>query len=273
MGNVQTGFADVNGAHLYYQIAGEGQTITFVHAGIADHHLWDAQFAALQSNYRVISYDLRGYGQSTSPAMPYSTAEDLHALLTHLGVETTALVACSMGGTAALDFLLTYPQMATALVMVCSTPSGYQPQGAPPPLILQLMDAAKSGDAEKMANVAVLLWGVGERRKPEQVDQQFRDLVYEMSLIGFRNQLAGLPQPSASPSPALDRLKEVNVPTLIIDGAEDHPSTHTAGELMASQIAGARRKLMANVAHLPSLEAPDEFTRLLEPFLDEALSE
>jgi pimeloyl-ACP methyl ester carboxylesterase len=271
MSNLQTGFADINGAHIYYQTAGAGRTITFVHAGVADHRLWDAQFEALQSTYRVISYDLRGYGQSTAPAMPYSHSEDLHALLGHLGVERTALVACSMGGTAALDTVLTYPDIATALVMVCSDPSGYMPEGAPPPLILQLVEASKAGDAEKMANVAVLLWGVGERRKPEQVDQQFRDLVYDMSLIGFRNQLAGMGQELTIAQPAIGRLNEVRIPTLIIDGAEDSPTTHTAGELMAKGIAGSRRKLMANVAHLPSLENPIEFNKLLIPFLAEVL--
>jgi len=273
MSDVQTGFAEINGARIYYEVAGQGDPVTFVHAGVSDHRLWDAQFAALQSNYRVIRYDLRGYGQTTSPAMPYSHHEDLRALLTHLGVERTALVACSMGGTAALDFLLTYPAMASALVMVCSSPSGYQPQGAPPPLILQLIAASQARDAERMANLAVLIWGVGENRKPEQVDQHFRDLVYETSLIGFKSQLGGLPQSGSITPPALGRLSEVHVPTLIIDGAEDSPAVHAAGELMASQIEGARRKLMANVAHLPSLENPAEFNKLIVPFLDEALNQ
>ena len=229
MGNVQTGFADVNGAHLYYQTAGEGKTVTFVHAGVADHRLWDAQFEALQSTYRVISYDLRGYGQSTSPAMPYSTVDDLHALLTALGVEKTALVGCSIGGTAVVDFTLAYPKLVSTLVAVSATPSGYQLQGEMPPLLIQLMDAAKAADAEKMANLAVQIWAVGPKRKAEQVDQFTRDLTYDMSLIGFRNQLAGLPQPTPSPTSAVDRLKEINVPTLIIDGAEDDPSILAAG--------------------------------------------
>src|ERR1700712_4313524 len=99
MMSVETGYAEINGAHMYYEVAGEGETVTFVHAGVADHRLWDAQFAALAPRYRAIRYDLRGLGHTTARAMSYSHAADLHALLTHLGVERTALVGCSMGAT------------------------------------------------------------------------------------------------------------------------------------------------------------------------------
>lgn len=270
--NVQTGYADTNGARIYFEFAGSGETtITLIHAGVADRRLWDGQFALLAERFRVLRYDLRGYGQTTSPVMPYSHAEDLRELLTLLGIKRTALIACSMGGTAALDFLLTYPGVAWALVMVCSDPSGYMPEGAPPPLILELIAAHKAGDAEKMAQVAVQLWGVGENRAPEKVDQKVRDLVYEMSLIGFRNQLAGLGEPQNITPPAIERLDAVRVPTLIIDGAEDSATTHKAGELMAQKIAGARHVMIPNAAHLPSLEHPDEFNQLVLPFLVDAL--
>ncbi len=271
MPNVKTGYAEINGARIYYEVAGAGETITFVHAGVADRRLWDAQFAALAPRYRVVRYDLRGYGHTTAPAMSYSHVDDLRALLDTLGVERTALVGCSMGGTAALDFLLAQPARVSALVMVCSDPSGYMPQGAPPPLIMELIAAQQAGDVEKMADVAVQLWGVGENRAPERVDAKFRALVREMSLIGFQNQAAGLGEERPIEAPALDRLGEVRVPTLIIDGAEDNATTHKAGEIMAAQIVGARRVVMSDAAHLPSLEHPAEFTRLIDGFLNEAL--
>ena len=271
MSELQTGFAEINGAQIYYQVAGQGEIVTFVHAGVADHRLWDAQFEALQSKYRVISYDLRGYGQTTAPNAPFSHVDDLHALLVYLGVKRTALVGCSLGGTTALDFVLTHLQMVTALVMVCSNPSGYQPQGAPTPLIMQLIAASQANDAEKMAQLAVHIWGAGENRQPEQLDPKFRDLVYEMSLIGFKNQADGLPHPTEVAQTAISRLSEVHIPTLIIDSAEDSPSVHAAGELMAREIAGAQRVVMPNAAHLPSLEHPAEFNNLLEPFLKAAL--
>lgn len=270
----ESGYADINGARLYYEAAGDasptGETITLIHAGVADHQLWDGQFDVLAERCRVIRYDLRGFGKTTAPAMPYSHVDDLHALLAHLGVERTALIGCSMGGTAALDFLLIYPTMATALVMVCSSPSGFPFEGEPPPLIKELIAAQQADDLEKMARVATQLWGVGANRKPEQVDQKVRDLVYETSLTGFRNQAAGLGEEQHISPPANQRLNEVRVPTLIIDGAEDEPATHKAGEYMAQHIAGARRVIIADAAHVPSLERPDEFNRILFDFLNSA---
>ena len=266
----QTGFAEINGARVYYEVAGAGEAVTLIHAGIADTRMWDAQFAALEQQYRVIRYDQRGYGQTTAPTMPFSRVDDLHALLDQLGVERTALIGCSMGGTLALDYTLTYPQQVLALMTVASDPSGYMPAGAPPPLVMKLIEASQRGDIEGMARAAVLIWGAGENRQPEQVDQRVRDLIYAMSLIGFRNQASVGAERSIDP-PALERLGEVHVPTLIIDGAEDYPTTHTAGELMANGIPGARRVVIAGAAHLPGLERPDEFNRIMLDFLSNAL--
>jgi pimeloyl-ACP methyl ester carboxylesterase len=260
-------YADINGARMYYETAGAGETVALLHAGIADRRMWDAQVEVLAQHYRVIRYDLRGYGQTTAPAMTYSHVDDLRALLAHLGVERTALIGCSKGGTVALDYLLTYPDMATALVMVCSSPGGFPFEGEPPPLIQALIAAREAHDLEKMAELATQLWGVGANRAPERVDAGFRALVYEMTLIGFRNQAAGLGKEQEIAPSAVGRLGEVRMPTLVIDGAEDEPATHQAGEFMAEQTAGARRVVMPDAAHLPSLEHPDAFNRILLDFL------
>lgn len=269
---VQSGYANVNGARIYFEYSGSGElAVTLIHAGVADRRLWDGQFALLSERYRVLRYDLRGFGQSDAPNAPYSHVEDLRELLNVIGIKRTALVGCSMGGTAALDFLLSYPGVAWALVMVCSDPSGFQMEGAPPPLVMELIAAHKAGDAEQMAQLAVKIWGAGQRRSPEVLDSRVRDLIYEMSLIGFKNQLAGLGEPASITPPATERLGDVRVPTLIIDGAEDDDNIHRAGELMSQGIPGARRVVMPDTAHLPSLERPEEFNALLLPFLTEAL--
>ncbi len=266
----QAGFAEIDGAKLYYEVAGAGETVTLIHAGIADTRMWDPQVAALTPHYRVIRFDQRGYGQTTADHAPFSRVDDLAALLDQLGVERTALIGCSMGGTLALDYTLTHPEQVSALVTIAGDPSGYMPEGAPPPLLMKLIEASQRGDLEGMAQAAVLIWGAGENRQPEQVDQRVRDLIYAMSLIGFRNQ-GSLGEERGIEPPAIERLGEVHVPTLVIDGAEDYPTTHTAGKLMASGISGARRVVIADAAHLPGLERPDEVNRLLLDFLRDAL--
>jgi pimeloyl-ACP methyl ester carboxylesterase len=183
---------EINGADMYYEAAGSGEAVVLLHAGIADSRMLNEQFAPFSEDYYVIRYDLRGFGQTTAPPMPYSHHEDLRALLDHLGIQCAALVGCSNGGRVAMNFTLAFPERATALVMVCSSPGGFKYAGKSPVLWDEVVTAYKAGDAEKMAQVAVQIWGVGMNRAPEQDDQRVRDLVYEMSLIGFRNQLAGL---------------------------------------------------------------------------------
>lgn len=265
--------ANLNGANVYYEIDGEGEPLVFLHAGISDTRLWDGQFDYYARQFRTLRYDLRGYGKTTAAAANFSHSDDLRVLLDQLSIERAILVGCSMGGTAAMDFLLTHPNRVSALVMICSTPSGYPFRGEPSPLVQKLISAHQQGDLETMADLAVQIWLVGENRRPEQVDEKLRALVYETSLIGFKNQMAGLGEEQQIVPPASERLSEIRVPTLIIDGAEDSPAIHEAGEFMQEQIARAQRVVIQDTAHLPSLELPDEFNRILTEFLTNALKQ
>src|SRR5919108_6291415 len=90
-----------DGASLHYQIAGEGSTVTLLHPGLWDMRTWDREFDRLQEQgYRVLRYDVRGYGRSSrpEPGATYSHVRDLLALLDAAEVTQTALVGCSMGG-------------------------------------------------------------------------------------------------------------------------------------------------------------------------------
>ena len=93
-----TGYVDVPGGRLYYEVAGQGQPILFNHADVSDHSMWDEQVAAFAPNYRVITYDKRGFGKTTSEDGAYSPREDIVALLAHLGVARSFVVGLSNGG-------------------------------------------------------------------------------------------------------------------------------------------------------------------------------
>src|SRR5690606_6601331 len=124
-GNMSTGFADINGARLYYEVAGEGPALVLLHAGICDSRMWDDQFAAFAKHYRTVRYDLRGYGQSNPVAGRFAHYEDLRALLDHLGIERAYLIGVSFGGMIAIDFTLTYPQRVAGLILVGTGVDGY----------------------------------------------------------------------------------------------------------------------------------------------------
>src|SRR5579872_3466169 len=118
-----TGFAEVNSTKLFYEVAGEGHPLVLIHGGLVDHHLWDEQFSAFAQHYKVIRYDMRGFGDSGLIKVgdaPYSMRDDLHALLQHLGIEKTYIMGLSMGGGMAIDFTLAYPEMVDALIPVAA---------------------------------------------------------------------------------------------------------------------------------------------------------
>ncbi len=265
-------YTEINGANLYYETAGSGAAVVLLHAGIADQRMWNDQVAPLSQKYRVVRYDLRGFGQTTAPAEPFAHHEDLRALLDQLGIERAAVIGCSNGGRVAMNFTLAYPDRVSALAMVCSAPGGFKFGGESPALWKQVVDAFESGDMEKTSRLETQLWAAGPERDPALVDQRVLDLVYEMNLIALKNEVAGGGEEQPFTPPAVERLGEIRVPVLSVVGEMDSPVTLEAGKIMAQGIAGVKQVIMPNTAHLPSMEHPDEFNRIVLGFLKEAVS-
>jgi 3-oxoadipate enol-lactonase len=165
----ETGTAEVNGARIYYEVAGEGEPLVFVHAGIADSRMWEGQVAAFAERYKVIRYDLRGFGKTEMVEGPFSHHEDLRGLLDFLGLERTHLVGCSMGGGAVLDFALEYPERVGDLVLVGSAIGGFRPDFDPPKEWDELVAADEAGDLERISELEVMMWVDGPARSPEDV--------------------------------------------------------------------------------------------------------
>ena len=113
------GFADVNGARLYYEVAGSGPPLVLLHGSFLDTRMWDDQIEVLAEQCRTIRYDARGHGRSAPPSgQPYARSDDLKALLEFLEVGHASLLGLSMGGGVAVNFAVTYPKSADALILV-----------------------------------------------------------------------------------------------------------------------------------------------------------
>jgi len=93
-----SGFIDVDGSKLFYEIAGEGETIILLHDGILHHVVWDGQFPVLAKNYRVVRYDRRGFGKSVTPQAPFSHLDDLNQLFSQLSINDAIVFGMSAGG-------------------------------------------------------------------------------------------------------------------------------------------------------------------------------
>jgi pimeloyl-ACP methyl ester carboxylesterase len=263
----ETGMAEVNGARIYYEVAGEGDPLVLVHAGIADSRMWEDQLVAFADCYRVIRYDMRGYGMTEMVERPFSHHEDLHALLDSLDVERAHLVGCSMGGGAVLDFALEYPRRVGNLVLVGSAVGGFGPEIEPPRQWDEIVAAEESEDLERVSELEVQIWVDGPGRSPEDVDASIRDLVREMNLIALRNEASGLGDEWTPLPPAADRLPDVQAPTLLIVGDEDQPSVFAAADLLERELPNVRKIVMHATAHVPNMERPEEFNRIVLDFL------
>lgn len=262
------GMLDVPGGRLYWESTGRGPALVLVHAGIADHCMWDDDMPSFAGGHRVVTYDCRGFGRSTTDAVDYSNRADLAALLDHLGIERAALLGCSRGGQIALDFTLERPERVSALVLVASGPGGMDHEPTPVERVLFESEEPLSaaGDWAGVADLDVRVWVDGVGQPPTRVPAAVRERVRAMSLANYT---AGNPEPRPIPlrPPAIDRLAEVRAPTLIIHGDLDVSGVTVGAEALELGIPGARRVLLPRVAHMVNLERPDDFRRLVRDFL------
>jgi 3-oxoadipate enol-lactonase len=264
----QTGFADVNGARLYYEVAGTGHPVVLVHAGIADHHMWDNQFALFAQQYHVIRYDLRGLGQSAMPPGPYRHSRDLYGLLQYLGITQAHVIGVSIGGMTAVDFTLEHPEMVTALIPVAAGISGSRPSEAAKALFAPLDEAYDAGDLERVLAMEMDIWVVGPGRTRDAIDPALRQAVETMERANLEREFAGEEGTvERLDPPAAGRLGEIQAPALIIVGDADTPDTVANADTLAGGIPGARKVVLPNVAHMVPMEAPDAFNRLVLDFL------
>ena len=262
----KTGYLDINGAKLYYEEMGAGDAVVFVHAGIADNRMWDDQFAVFAEKYRVIRFDNRGFGKSNAPKGPFSLHADIRGVMQALGVESAAVIGCSMGGMAVIDFALEYPDMARALVVVNGGISGEQFDGPPPPLWAEYEAAEKAGDFDLASDYAVRIWVDGRKRRPTEVDARIREKVREMTRISYNNP-PDLSQYQEIDPPAASRLDQLHMPVLAVAGDMDDASVLFNMDQLAANAPNARKVVLRGTAHLPNMERPDDFNQVVLGFL------
>jgi pimeloyl-ACP methyl ester carboxylesterase len=273
-----SGLALVHGAQLYYEMSGwrdrrQGETLLLLHAGVADHRMWDEQVAALAGHYPILRYDLRGFGKSLIPPPPpaaFAHYQDAAGLLDVLGVERAYVVGASFGGSVALDLALAYPERVAALVLGAPAVSGYGFSSALLRCFGAEEDAALArGDLEGATELNLRTWVDGPQRGPGQVDPAVRERVREMQLLAFSNpEPEGVRVQELAP-PAIERLCEVQAPTLVVTGDLDVPEFVVLAGRVATRIPGAQQAVIAGAAHLPSMERPELYNRLLLDFLAE----
>jgi pimeloyl-ACP methyl ester carboxylesterase len=266
----KSGFVQVDNARLYYETAGQGVPLVMIHAGVADSRQWNNEFAFFAPSYRVVRYDMRGYGKSETVDGEFSHMGDLVAVLDALEVhEPVVIMGCSMGGGLAMDFALTHPSRVKALIMVGSGPSGLELDVPASAKFAEVEKAFEVGDLDLVSELETQIWFDGTGRTPEQVDQTMRTLLYDMNRQALAHEVKQLGKRlSNTQVPAFDRLGDLKLPVLIIVGAHDTPYILAAAEYMIEKLPSARMVRVEDAAHLPNMDHPDEFQAAVTNFLE-----
>jgi pimeloyl-ACP methyl ester carboxylesterase len=250
--------AHLNGININYEEHGSpsGAPVLLTHAYAATLQMWRPQFEALR-DYRVIAWDMRGHGGTDSPPAQddYTeklTVEDMAALLRHLGVERAIVGGLSLGGYLSLEFQLHHPEMVRALVL-CNTGPGYR------------SETGRAGWNDFAVGYAARLEerGLAGLGRGPEIDATRE---YQRSAQGLA--FAGRGILTQRDSSVMDHLEAIDVPTLVVWGADDE--RYKAGcEYLASRIPGAKLSVVAGAGHAVNLYRPDEFNRIVLDFLRE----
>jgi pimeloyl-ACP methyl ester carboxylesterase len=249
--------ATLNGIVIEYQDGGQGSPVLLGHGYSATGRMWDGQRAALGDRYRIISWDMRGHGQTESPSDPaqYSaalTVADMRALLLHCGIERAVVGGLSLGGYVSLAFYLAHPEMVRALV-ICDSGPGYRNAEARAAWNARALERASELEAKGLDALA------GRSREMREA------IGHHASAQGLAHAARGMLAQEGSA--VIDGLATIQVPTLIIVGDQDRPFLAPC-EYMAKKIPGARLEVIAGAGHASNLDQPAAFNRVLREFLD-----
>jgi pimeloyl-ACP methyl ester carboxylesterase len=265
----KTGFLELDGARIYYEVEGEGHPLLLIHGGLGSLRMWDEHVPALAEHYQVIRYDTRGFGLTETDDVEFTNRADAAAVLSHLGAASAFVVGQSRGGVIALDLAIDKPQRVDALVSVAGGISGYEPDlpdGTDVPPWDDMEPLWEAKDWAALAELETQVWVDGWGQPPDRVDAELRRRVHGWILSNYlAGKAEGKPQPLQPP--AAERLLEVRAPTLVLIGDVDEPGSVAAERHLGSSVVGAKVVEFPGVAHMIHLEEPERFTQLVLDFL------
>jgi pimeloyl-ACP methyl ester carboxylesterase len=261
-----------DGVKLYYEEAGRGNAVIFVHEFAGDYRSWEPQMRFFAHRYRCIAFNARGYPPSDVPADPakYSqerARDDIVAVLDHLKIEKAHVVGLSMGGFATLHVGLSRPERARSLV-IAGCGYGGQP-GEEDRFRAECEAAAKLFDVEGAKAAVKYAHGptrVQFQNKDPRGWQEFAAQLREHSTDGAARTMRGVQMQRPSLWELVEDMKRIDVPTLIVTGDEDEPCLEPA-LLMKRAIPTAGLVVVPRAGHTLNLEEPDAFNRAVFEFL------
>ncbi|WP_442582588.1 alpha/beta fold hydrolase [Mesorhizobium sp. ASY16-5R] len=241
----ESGYAQVNGIEMFYQVFGSGEPVLLIHGGLGHGDIWSAQVADLSKDHKVIVPDSRGHGRSTRNAEPFGydlMASDYLALLDYLKVDKTALVGWSDGGIIGIDIAMNHPERLTRLFAQAAnvTTDGVDPGVA----TNKTFGAYIARSGEDYARLS---------KTPTEYD-------------AFVTQISHMWE--TQPNWTKEQLGKITVPTAIVAGDHDEAIKREHTEYMASVIPGAKLVILENASHFAMLQDPEGYDKAVRDFID-----
>lgn len=255
------GFADINGTRLYYERRGRGPVMLLVHGATLDHRMWQPQVDALVARFDVITYDLRGFGRSALPDGDFKHCEDAAALLDHLRVTSAIAVGHSIGALYALELCFLRPELVAGFGSLCMSALG---SPAFPDDIIAVIGTIRQAAREGHIKAAKSLWMqspwfASVRARPDLAPLMDKMLADYSGWYWTHD----TPAKNIDP-PAVERLEQLHVPAVIVDGGLDHAYNHAVADVLASRIPNAKLVRLPEAGHMANLEDPAAVNRALE---------
>lgn len=248
---------DRDGVRLYYEVHGEGPALILTHGFSATSQMWKGQIDTLAPHFTVITWDMRGHGQSDYPSDPSeyteeATVADIAALLDQAGADTAVVGGLSLGGYMSLAFQRAHPDRTRALLIIDTGP-GYKNDEARNGWNANAVQRAERYEAEGLGDLS--------RASAEVRAASHRDA------SGLARAARGmLTQRDAR---VIESLPEIRVPSIVIVGERDQPFL-AASDYMAAKIPGAKKAVIPNAGHAANIDNPEAFNALLIDFLKTA---
>lgn len=241
------------GVNIYFEDHGSGPAVLLSHGYSATSQMWTGQVAALSDRYRVITWDMRGHGQTDSPDDPgaYSeaaTCDDMAAILTHLGIEKAVIGGLSLGGYMSLAFNLAHPRMVNALMLFDTGPGYKNPVG-------------RDGWNQTAIQRAVTFEEKGLEALGRGAEVR---IAQHRSAQGLAHAARGML--AQFDSRVIESLPDIKVPTLVLVGDKDAPFLGGT-DYMANKIPGATKVVIEDAGHASNIDQPAAFNAAVLNFL------
>lgn len=262
-----------DGVKLYYEEAGTGTAILFIHEFADDYRTWAPQFTHFSRNYRCIAYNARGYPPSDVPESPdqygqLRAAQDARDVLKHLGIEKAHIVGLSMGGFCSLHFGLNFPEMALSLTVAgCGYGAGgdrEQWQRETQEIAKRFLEVGMEGVTDSYAYGPTR---VQFENKDPKGFEAFVTRFNEHSPLGSANTFIGVQGKRPSLYDLQDEMAALTVPTLILTGDEDDPCLEP-NLMMKKVIPTSWLGVLPNSGHAINLEEPALFNAMIQDFIN-----